>query len=375
MEQPPATYADLYALDNDLESVDAAATAFQEFLCQHAYKKRAAIAARIPHFWAQVFEQTTQDVDQFIQPSDSEVFASCLTAFSVSRFEIAGDHDAFFAAFKGDELPTEDDYGEPRSFCIRFEFKENDWFEDTVLEKKFWYRRFLGGSGENAPILTNRVSEPVKIHWKKGKDLSDGLTDAACALWEAQRRGGLLDAKGYEDSKTKDEQSQKLPEYAKLLGKVEQTTEGSQSFFTWFSYHGPWVSAARDIAAKNVEKQRNHDIHAKAGENADGASKDEEDAAEEEDLDEMPAYLAVEVFPNGEELALALAEDVWPSAIKYFLQAQEEDNGSQGSFEEADLEEMGEEDLGEENLKEVKALARRVNGSEDGAPAAKKRKT
>ena len=36
---------------------------------------------------------------------------------------------------------------------------------------------------------------------------------------------------------------------------------------------------------------------------------------EEEDEDES---LALEIFPDGEELAIAIAEDLWPNAIKYF---------------------------------------------------------
>lgn len=371
-EISPATYADLYAIDQHLEDIDAIATAYQESLCQASYNKRAKLAERIPGFWPLVFEQAPPDVDQFIQPSDSAVLAGCLTNFTVHRFEANSDPNAFLAALKNNDQVNEEEFGEPRSVSFRFEFKENEWFEDKVLEKKFWYRRSLEGTDDDAPMWVGRVSEPVKIHWKKGKDLSEGLTDAACALWEAQVRNGLFDTDNHEDAKAKDEATKKLPEYASLLKKVDNTTEGSQSFFTWFGYHGPWVSAARDAATRIVEKQRKKNPSKQDDSSVD---KDDEDG-EEEDLDEMPTHLAVEIFPDGEELALALAEDIWPNAIKYFLEAQEDDEEiSEGSFDEADLEEMDLEDEGKANLEEIKGLTGRTKAGAKDAPPQKRRKT
>lgn len=374
-EQPelsPATYAELHALELDFDSIDAIATAYQESLSQPFHKKRADLAARIPGFWPLVFEQAPPDVDQFIQPSDSAVLATCLTGFSVERFECKGGPDAFTAALKNQDEVSEELVGEPRSISLRFEFKENEWFEDKVIEKKFWFRRSLEGSGDDASVWEGRVSEPVKIHWKPGKDLSDGLTDAACVLWEAQKTNGLLDAKDHSDAKAKDDEVKKLPEYAKLVELVDKSTEGSQSFFTLFGYHGPWVSTEQDKTTRKVEKDRR--TNPPSGPHPDADAED----GDEEDLDEMPTHLAVEIFPDGEELALALAEDVWPNAIKYFLEAQEDDDDedlSAASFESADLEEMDAEDQGKANLEEIRGLSARVKGGHQDAPPAKKRKT
>ncbi|KAL9055730.1 MAG: hypothetical protein Q9162_003366 [Coniocarpon cinnabarinum] len=380
-EVPSATYGELENLSSNFDSIDALTTAFQHAISKNVFGKRAELAQRIPNFWPLVFEQAPPEVDQYIQPSDSNVLASYLTGFSVERFESQGTPEAFSSLLQASTPEiSEERFGEPRSIRFRFEFKENEFFEDRVIEKDFWFRRSVEGESDLAPIWAGRVSAPTRIHWKQGKDITNGLTDAACDLWEAQTTKGLLDAKDYADAKTKAEQSKQLPEYSSLMGKVDRTTEGSQSFFTWFGYHGPWVSVAQDRSARAIEKQQREKIRTNGLDGAQSDGKAEEDDEDEEDIElssEMPTYLAVEIFPDGEELAVALAEDVWVNAIDLFKDAQESyemDDPSGGSFDEADLEQMDEEELAKENMEEIKRLSGR--GRDDkGAPPTKKRKT
>ena len=43
-----------------------------------------------------------------------------------------------------------------------------------------------------------------------------------------------------------------------------------------------------------------------------------EDGDDEEDEEEEDEMLEVEIFPAGEEVAIALAEDFWPNVLDYF---------------------------------------------------------
>lgn len=237
------------------------------------YAKRAAIIAKIPHFWALVFEQSPPEVDTYIQPTDSRVFGECLDTLEVTRFEI------------------DDPKGSPRSFAIKFGFKQNDLFENDFLEKKFWYRRSRDG-------WQGLVSEPVKISWKKGQDLTGGLTDAAHALFEAKKKVGG-DAK----------KESALPEYKDLAKKIETDSEMSHSFFLWFGFVSSykWVSAAESEAAWKAEAER-HEKRTR-GEDVEDDPNDEDDGQDTQET---------EVFPGGDEVATLIAEDMWPSAIKYF---------------------------------------------------------
>lgn len=240
------------------------------------YKKRAELVSKIPNFWALVLEQAPPDVDQYIQPSDSQVFAECLKSIELERFDIQNT---------------------PRSFSLKFSFAPNEWFEDKTLEKKFYFRR----ASDN---WTGLVSEPVKVNWKKGKDLTQGLTDAAIKYFEAQKK----------HSKTANGSgsTEKLPEQKEVMELVEKSDSASR-FFTLFGFVSErrYVSAEESDAANAAEKERR--VKANAGEDVDDV---EEEGLDYEDLE-------AEICPQGSDLATMIAEDIWPNAIKYFSKSSQ----------------------------------------------------
>jgi hypothetical protein len=145
------------------------------------------------------------------------------------------------------------------------------------------------------------VSEPVKINWKKGKDITGGLTDAAYKLLQARQK---LAKKG--DAKIKETT---LPEYKILATKIEQSEEASNSFFAWFAFVASyrWISAEESEKAFKAEAERREKINR-------GEKVEEEEPTEDDEQD----YQETEVFPQGDEVATLIAEDVWPSAIQYY---------------------------------------------------------
>lgn len=191
----------------------------------------------------------------------------------------------------------EDPKGSPRSFSLKFGFKDNEYFEDKTIEKKFWFRKSKDWAG--------LVSEPVLIHWKKGKDLTGGLTDAAYKLSEARKKLGT-DTSDMAARKKETE----LPEYKNLVKKIETSMESSISFFGLFAF----VSGYRWISAEESEKAEKED-KARVEKIKRGESIKEDD---EDDEDDSTDYQEVEVFPGGDEVVTIIAEDMWPNAIKYY---------------------------------------------------------
>ena len=278
-------------------------------------------------------------LDQYIQPHDSRIFASSLLSISVSRPEL----DA-----KGS--------GNPRSLKIKFEFGPNEDFEDSVLEKAFWYRRASDG-------WTGLVSEPVRVHWKEGKDLSNGLTDLAADLFNARKKLGDMTAKG-------------LPEYTKLKKQVESWNGMNTSFFTWFG----WVSSRRYVTVEESQtanaSHESEKVMRQAGRKTELHTEEmETEMQREEELDDE----AVEVHQEGEDLAISLAEELWPNAIKFFTQAQEIEEMSDADFEDDDgIEEMDAEDGDEDDEPiDIRSLVQPGKGKskDNGGPPSKKRKT
>lgn len=274
-------------------------------LTRSIFADRANIVEKIPHFWAIVFEEAPEEIDRFIQPCDTDAL-NTLQTLHVSRFDVS---------FDAPEV------GEPRSVKLTFTFGENPWFEDRVLEKTFWYR--LSRTG-----FTGLVSEPVRIHWKEGKDLTEGLLDESSRLFEIE-----TDIKRIEKQSEQGHGSQEILNGLKasrhtLIEKLEQRLKSTQqdaiSFFAWFGYRGRNVSA--EESAEVLQNEINRSRHMKGrNENglADNVILDEPEA--ESVASKVPlmiegSELDHEIFPAGEELALAISDDLYPGAVKYFSQ-------------------------------------------------------
>lgn len=293
----PQTIKELQLLEAALGDVDTEITAKQYLMTKDILAARQNTIAKIPKFWAVVFDHASSELEAAITSSDLEVFMAALQGIEVLRPEIPAS-----------ATPSDvglDKFGEPRSVTIRFHFSENAWFADSVLEKSFYYRYGKDGSA-------GLVSDPIRINWKERKDLTEGLTDAAYAFWAAQKQSPDQNLDGVitgEARKARDATSRQMPEYKALTQRLEASTSGAISFFNFFSYRGRWTSAAESVEAKAellAKKQA-----ALNGQTA--ADEDEDD--EDEDFPEED----VETFPAGHEVAVSIAEDIFPSAIDYFM--------------------------------------------------------
>ena len=305
-------------------------------LSKPLYKRRQEVISRMinaERFWPLVFEQAPLEVESFIKPTDSVLFSEALRGLDITRFEL--EHDA-----GGSEKS-----GEPRSLIFRFEFDENKWFEDRVLEKRIWYRHAKDG-------WAGLVSEPVKIHWKDGKDLTEGLTDDAIALFQARKKSG-------------DMMNRDLSQYKALTRKIEEWNGANTSFFTWFG----WVSSRRYVGAEESEQAKKQAAERRQ-------KREQGEKVEDPSSDEPVTDEDAEVHPSGEELALALAEELWPTATKLFTQAQEvaDEEMSEVDFEDQHAEEEEDEEE-EEGTVDIRSLVKDKNKhDENGGPPKKKQK-
>lgn len=239
-------------------------------LTKNLYTRRQEFIASIPSFWPLVIEQSPPEIDEYIQPSDAALFMNSLHNITVDR----------------PELPNE-----PRSFSIKFEFAENEHFEDKVLEKKFMWRNAKDG-------WAGLVSEPVSIKWKADKDLTNGMLDLVKTVYNEE-----VKSKSKEDT----------PNKKKLKEQMEATGLDGLSFFAFFGFHGPIVSDAEHAeATKKVAEQKKL---RKEGKSTDD---DEMDEDEEDDEDDMFEW---EIFPTGDDLGVQFADELWPNAIRYFSKA------------------------------------------------------
>ncbi|KAJ1325360.1 NAP domain-containing protein [Microdochium nivale] len=302
IEIAPQTIKELELLEAALSDVDTEIIAKQYLLTKDIFAQRQTTISKIPKFWAVVFNNAQIDLEAAITPADREIFEHALTGIDVVRPEIPAS-----ATVADTGLAN---YGEPRSVTLRFQFAENPWFTDSVLEKTLYYRYSKDGEA-------GLVSEPVKISWKAGKDVTEGLTDAAYAFWTAQKKlaSQNLDGVVFGDArKARDAEAKKMPEYKAVVETLEEKVEGAISFFNFFSYRGRWTSAveSKEARAELAAKRQ----AALAGKPIDGDDKEEE---EEDDDEEMPAEAEAETFPAGHEVAVTLAEDIWPGAIDYFM--------------------------------------------------------
>lgn len=281
-------------------------------LTQPIYAERAKLVQKIPHFWAIVAEEAPEEIDRRIQPCDTAAL-SFLQDIEVTRFEVS---------------PDAPETGEPRSVKIIFSFRENPLFEDQILEKKFWYRRGKDG-------WTGLVSDPVRIHWKEGKDVTEGLLDEVVNLFEVAIK--IKDIEGQTANQSGKDQfmQERLDEMTtlhrtlvdKLANDLKNIPQDAVSFFAWFGYRGREISAEESLEAARKETQKRTDL--KSGKEIipgnkvateDGDGNDVESVASKAIvLDEVDGNeLDLEIFPAGEELAVAISEDLYPGAIKYF---------------------------------------------------------
>lgn len=281
-----------------LADVDTEITAKQYLMTKDILAHRQQTIDKIPAFWAVVFEHASSELEAAITGNDLDVFTNALKAIEIDRPEIP-------ANAKVSDVGLHN-FGEPRSVAIRFHFGPNDVISDSILEKTFFYRYGKDGSA-------GLVSDPVRVHWKSPeKDLTEGLTEAAYAFWAAQKNNEAqqqLDGVLVGDArKARDDLAREMPEYKALKDKLENVELGAVSFFNFFSYRGRWTSAKESAEAKA-------ELLAKRQAAENGI--DVEDDHDEDDED-TPAD-DIETFPAGHECAVAIAEDIFPSAIDYFM--------------------------------------------------------
>ena len=234
------------------------------------------MAAKIPNIWGHVLKKAFIDnIDEYIRPFDLELLSHSLRSLSVTRFEI-----------------DEHERGDPRSVAIRFEFAENEYFEDTVLEKKFWWRQSKHG-------FARLVSEPVEIRWKKGRDLTDGLLHLAKAVFDERRGKPHQELTG----------SQRA-----LEARIDKIDMSDVSFFAWFGYIGEYVSAEESRIAIDEEKEERR--RRKAGDDTARKENDDgESGGDGNDSDDL------EIFPSGDAITREIVDNLWPDAVGYISQS------------------------------------------------------
>ncbi|KAJ5689222.1 hypothetical protein N7462_003614 [Penicillium macrosclerotiorum] len=283
-------------------------------------------------FWMRVFSSAPGEIEDYILPQDAGILGQALKNLTIERFEVDAQGN-----------------GEPRSLRFTFDFKpeDNEWFENTQLVKDFYWRKqvFKTPSGKRR-TWEGLVSEPVRINWKKDADPTKGLLDAACNLADAEKKGG---------------ERTKLPEFEALVKKIaeiqaeadkaeeeeddedeEPESPAGTSFFSFFGYRGRDVSVEESKQASKEEDERYAKIL--KGEEVD----DEDEDDDEEDLDLIDELQDVEIFEDGEELAIAISEDLYTNAMKYYAQSFELGD----DLDDLDMEELeGLEDI-EEDLEE-----------------------
>lgn len=270
-----------------------------DFVClvrQSEYAKRELYATRskhlqaIPSFWPTVLGAGPDEFQAILSENDGEILASIMN-INIERYQIKSDTE-----------------GEPRSLRFTFEF-DSELFEDKSITKDFEFIAnddIQGGGGY--------VSKPVNFKWTKaGKkkgvnkmlDLAEQLYQAEMALGSKDKTQWAIDHKSREG----------LWQFEKLREAMEKEEEkamdgedvdSGRSFLDWFGYRGAVGLVVPDATPTKAEN---------------GVQNEEEDDEEIED-----PTLDVEIFPAADDIAAALAEDLWPNVMDYFMQAQDEDD-------------------------------------------------
>ncbi|OCT45838.1 nucleosome assembly protein family [Cladophialophora carrionii] len=325
-EEVAEVFATLGDLEREFAEVELDALRRKEFYLRPLYNKRKELLDKIPDFWPTVFGSGPEEIQQFFTPEDLALGAS-LKSFSVERYQIESA-----------------DKGEPRSLRFTFEFAANDFIQDTKLVKEFEYRPRKDGPG-------SLISRPVPIKWKsKKKDLTHGILDAAVELYNAEEALQLKNGDKVVDIVDREAlwQHEKLRE---KLSKLDEEEDYQPSFFNWFGFRGAVDTAVPETSTKT------------GVDNAAGG--EEEDDDDNDDDDEVEEMLEVEIFPAGEEVAIALAEELWTNAMDYFMSAQD---GDADGFDGLDAEDDDDDDDDDDAPELVNAQ------EEEAAPPRKKQR-
>lgn len=136
--------------------------------------------------------------------------------------------------------------------------------------------------------------------------------DLVCKAWEEESKS---EANPSISNGEKDKQSSTTEAQKALRRKIEHTGMGGLSFFAWFGFIGRRVSAAESAAATALEGERRERRRKDSNGKTVGG---EENGAEEDDDEDEDLGMSLEIFPDGDDLAVAITEDLWPGAIKYF---------------------------------------------------------
>ncbi|CEJ60445.1 hypothetical protein PMG11_09018 [Penicillium brasilianum] len=282
-----------------------------------AFKKREEVISLPsvkPDFWARVFDSAPAEIEEYILQDDAAIIGEALKGLNVERFEVDAQGK-----------------GEPRSLRFTFEFdpEENSYFDNAKLVKEFyWRKQVMKTSSGKRRVWEGLVSDPVRINWKEAElDPTKGLLDAACDLFDAEKKGG---------------ERKSLPEYKALVKKLEQRdienmkddvdmeaelsddedeSPTGTSFFSFFGYRGRAISAEQNQEAVKEDEERWAKIS--NGEEVPDDDEDEEDD-EDDDFELLVDDLEdAEICTEGEELAILLAGDLWANALKYYAQSFE----------------------------------------------------
>ncbi|KAG6311337.1 hypothetical protein E4U22_002717, partial [Claviceps purpurea] len=137
---------------------------------------------------------------------------------------------------------------------------------------------------------------PVEIKWKPGKDLTNGLLDLAKKVYEEDKAG---------------KHDQNSPAKEALIKKLDDVNIATVSFFNMFGYRGRYITAEESAAAfMELEEKRK-------------ARKEGKPPVEEMEDDDDDDEYDFEILHNAEDLALAIAEDLYPDAIRYFRRGEQ----------------------------------------------------
>lgn len=235
----------------------------KEYSLKELYAKRQASIAKIPKFWPTVFTNGPDELQSAFAPTDAKLLEA-LKSMKIERYQIKSDTE-----------------GEPRSLRFTFEFDKNDLFQDTTVVKDFEFQVEEDGG--------SLISTPITFNWtaqSKRKGINK-ILDLAADLYKAE--------KAYTDGAIDAQERENLWQYEKLKEELDKQADlpATLGFLNWFGFRGINTVAVQ--------------------ENQDG------------DQDELNELVDIETFPEGDDIAMVLAEELWPNVMDYFVRAQEED--------------------------------------------------